>query len=42
MNKDRKVKNPVWGKVVQRNLKILNKAMQKRGSREAKASTNEG
>jgi hypothetical protein len=42
MNKDRKVKNPVQGKVVQRDLEIMKKAMQKRGSREAKANMNEG
>jgi len=32
MNKNRKVKNPVWGKMVQGNIKITNESMKKRRS----------
>jgi hypothetical protein len=35
------MKNPIWGKMIQRNVKIVKEAMQKRGSRKAQTSTNE-
>lgn len=42
MDKDKKMKNPVWGKMVLRDVKITKETMKKRRSREAQASTNEG
>jgi hypothetical protein len=32
MNKNREVKNPVWGKMVQEDTKITKELMKKRGS----------
>jgi hypothetical protein len=40
VHEDRKMKNPVWGKMVQGNIKVAKKAMQKRRSRKAQISTN--
>jgi hypothetical protein len=38
---DKKMKNPIWGKMVQRNVKIVKGAMQKRRSKKAQTSANE-
>jgi hypothetical protein len=35
------MKNPVWGKMIQRNGKIVKETMQKRRSRKAQTNTNE-
>lgn len=37
MDKDRKMKNPVWSKVVQGDLKVMKKTVMERRSREAEA-----
>jgi hypothetical protein len=41
VHEDRKMKNPVRGKMIQINVKIMKEAMQKRRSRKAQTSTNE-
>jgi hypothetical protein len=41
VHEDRKMKNPIRGKMIQRNVKIMKEAMQKRRSRKAQTSTNE-
>jgi hypothetical protein len=41
VHEDRKMKNPVQGKMIQRNVKIVKEAMQKRGSRKAHTNMNE-
>jgi hypothetical protein len=34
VHEDRKMKNPVWGKMIQRNVKIMKEAMQKKEKQE--------
>jgi hypothetical protein len=41
VHEDRKLKNPIRGKMIQRNVKIMKEATQKRRSRKAQTSTNE-
>jgi hypothetical protein len=41
VHEDRKMKNPARGKMIQRNVKIVKEAMQKRRSRKTQTSTNE-
>jgi hypothetical protein len=40
VHEDIKMKNPIWGKMIQRNIKIVKEAMQKRRSRKAQTSMN--
>jgi hypothetical protein len=41
VHEDKKMKNPIWGEMIQRNVKIVKEAMQKRRSRKAQTNTNE-
>jgi hypothetical protein len=41
MNKNRKVKNPIWGKMIQGNINVTKESMKKRRGWKAQTSMNE-